>query len=423
MLTQDENDVLCRVGPGTRMGNLLRRYWIPALLSTDLPAPDCPPVRVKLLGERLVAIRDTSSRIGVLDEFCAHRGASLFLGRNEEHGLRCVYHGWKYNTEGYCVDMACEPPETDFKDKIRLKAYPVVEMGGIVWTYMGPQERTPSLPKFEWTLRPESHRHVLKTWQECNWLQALEGGLDTAHISFLHQGLPPAARSSARAKQYRVRSPAPKIEVELRDYGFCYAGIRPLGDDGNYVRAYQYVMPFHKYHPDQIGRQDEIKDTRVSGHAWVPMDDENTMVYNITYRFGDKPLKDDEERMRDSERVGELTGEFRKVRNKGNDWLINREVQRTDAYTGIEGIYTQDQAVQESMGPIVDRTREHLGTIDKAIVAARLQLLRALRTVESGGDPPGTSASYYFIRAIEKVLPCDVRWQEALKDELYPSEG
>jgi hypothetical protein len=153
------------------------------------------------------------------------------------------------------------------------------------------------------------------------------------------------------------------------------------------------------------------------------MDDENTMVYNITYRFGDKPLKDDEERMRDSERVGELTGEFRKVRNKGNDWLINREVQRTDAYTGIEGIYTQDQAVQESMGPIVDRTREHLGTIDKAIVAARLQLLRALRTVEAGGDPPGTSASYYSIRAIEKVLPCDVRWQEALKDELYPSEG
>jgi phthalate 4,5-dioxygenase oxygenase subunit len=420
MFTKEENEIITRVAVGTPMGMLMRRYWIPALLSTDLPKADCPPVRVKLLGERLVAIRDTVGRVGLLDEFCAHRGTSLFLGRNEEGGLRCVYHGWKYDVEGKCVDMPCETIETEFKDKIHLKAYHVVEMGDIIWTYMGPQEKTPSLPKFEWTQVPESHRHVGKTWEECNWLQALEGGLDTAHISFLHQGLPPVARTSDRAKQYRVRSQTPKIEVELTDYGFCYAGIRPLGEEGNYVRAYHYVMPFYKYHPDQVGKYNEVKDTRISGHIWVPMDDENTMVYNVTYRFGDVPLEDEEERARDAERVGELNTGFRKVRNKNNDWFINREIQNAETYTGIEGIYTQDQAVQESMGPIVDRTREHLGSIDKAIIAARLLLQRAVKTVQAGGEPPATGSNYYLVRAIEKVLPHGVRWQDAMKDELYP---
>jgi len=423
MFTKEENDSLTRVAAGTPMGNLMRRYWIPALLSSELPTADCPPVRVKLLGERLVAIRDTTGRIGLLDEFCAHRGTSLFLGRNEEGGLRCVYHGWKYDVEGKCVDMPCEMPETDFKDKIQLKSYPVEEFGGIVWAYMGSKEKTPSLPKLEWTRVPATHRHVGKTWEDCNWLQALEGGLDTAHISFLHQGLPPAARTSDRAKQYRVRSQAPKIEVELTDYGFCYAGIRPLGEEGNYVRAYHYVMPFHKYHPDQLGKQSEIQDARISGHMWVPIDDENTMVYNITYRFGAVPLNEKEENARNAERVGELTPEFRKVRNKGNDWFINREVQDTQTYTGIVGIYTQDQAVQESMGSIVDRTREHLGSIDKAIVAARLLLQRAMKTVQAGGNPPATDSSYYSVRAIEKVLPQGVRWQEAMKDEIYPQSS
>ncbi len=141
----------------------MRRYWVPALLSEELPESDCPPVRVKLLGENLVAFRDTNSRVGLLDEFCAHRRASLFLGRNEECGLRCIYHGWKYDVEGNCVEMPNEPPESNFKDKIHLKAYPTVEMGGVVWAYLGPEERKPQLPTFDWTVVSESHRYVSKT--------------------------------------------------------------------------------------------------------------------------------------------------------------------------------------------------------------------------------------------------------------------
>ena len=185
MLTREENELVTRTGPGTPMGAVMRRYWMPALLSWELPEPDCPPVRVKLLNEQLVAFRDTNGRLGMLEEFCAHRGVSLWLGRNEECGLRCVFHGWKYDVDGNCVDQMNEPQ--DFKDKIHLKAYPTVELGGVIWTYMGPPDKKPPLPKFEWTQAPESHRHVSKVIQECNWLQAFEGGVDTSHDAILHR--------------------------------------------------------------------------------------------------------------------------------------------------------------------------------------------------------------------------------------------
>jgi phthalate 4,5-dioxygenase len=418
MLSAEENDLLTKVSPGTPMGNLMRRYWIPALLSTELPEPDCPPVRVKLLGENLVAFRDTSGRVGLVDEFCAHRRASLFLGRNEEGGLRCVYHGWKYDIGGKCVDMPSEPPESNFKDKIQLKAYPTVEMGGAIWAYMGPNEKKPALPKFEWTQVPESHRVLSRTWEECNWLQALEGGLDTAHVSFLHRAL--TTNSTKGVGGYYLWSTAPKLEIELTDYGFLYAGIRSRGEEGNYVRAYQFVMPFHKYHPAQLkGGKPTPRIPAIAGHAWVPMDDENCMVFNISYSFGEQPLTESRLGGTDAEDMDAAIG-FRKKRNKDNDWLIDRQVQKTETYTGIEGTTIQDQAVQESMGPIVDRTQEHLANIDKAIVAARLLLLRAVRTVQANGDPPGVGSSYYSVRAIEKILPETERWQDALKAEIYP---
>jgi phthalate 4,5-dioxygenase len=418
MLTNEENEILTRVGPGTPMGNLMRRYWVPALLSRELPEPDCPPVRVKLLGEKLVAFRDSDGRIGLVDEFCAHRRASLFLGRNEEGGLRCVYHGWKYDVEGKCVDMPSEPPESNFKDKIQLKSYPAVEIGGMIWGYMGPREKIAALPKFEWTQVPDSHRVLSRTWEECNWLQALEGGLDTAHVSFLHRAL--TTDSTRGVGGYYMWSTAPKLEIELTDYGFLYAGIRSRGEEGNYVRTYQFVMPFHKYHPDQL-KAGKPKQMEIAGHAWVPMDDENCMVYNIRYSFGEQSFKDPEQRERGSGRgADEQTADFRKKRNKDNDWLIDRHVQKTETYTGIDGINTQDQAIQESMGPIVDRTREHLAHIDNAIVAARLLLLRAVKTVQAGGDPPGVGSSYYSVRAIEKIVPSTIRWQDALKKEIYP---
>ena len=187
MLSVHQNEVVTRVEAGTPMGELMRRYWQPVLMSRELPEPECPPVRVRILGEELVAFRNTSGRVGLVDEWCAHRRTSLWLGRNEEDGLRCVFHGWKYDVTGQCVDMPNELPQFDFKEKVRIKAYPTQEMGSVIWAYLGPEDKQPPPPSFEWTRQPETHLHVSKGIQECNWLQALEGGLDSIHTSFLHR--------------------------------------------------------------------------------------------------------------------------------------------------------------------------------------------------------------------------------------------
>jgi len=426
MLSREENELLTRIGPGTPMGELLRRYWIPSGLSQELPGPDCPPIRVKLLGERLVAFRDTHGRVGLVDEFCAHRRASLFLGRNEEGGLRCVYHGWKYNLEGNCVDMPTEPPESNFRHKIQLRAYPTVELGGVIWAYLGPKDKQPAPPRFAWTQVPEGHRYVTKVWQECNWLQPLDGGLDTVHPSFLHRNL---MLNTTRAginptNNIYMWSPTvpklPKMEVELTDYGFIYATFVPLGEGGNYVLISHYVLPFHRMRATTA--RGDVKNSMIEGHIAVPMDDENTMDYIFRYSFGDDPVKEmevvEEQRGRAS---GEITEGFRKVRNKENNWLIDRSVQKTESYTGIEGINTQDHAVQESMGPISDRTQEHLGSTDKILIAMRRQLIQAARTVQEGGNPPGVMPSYYGIRPKAEILSSRGQWRDALKGEIYAS--
>jgi len=420
MLAREENKLVTRVGPGTLMGEVMRRYWVPALLSGELPEADCPPVRVKLLGERLVGFRDSGGRVGLVGEFCAHRRASLFLGRNEEGGLRCIYHGWKYDVEGSCVEMPNEPPESDFKHKIHLRAYPTVELGGVIWAYMGPQEKMPPLPKFEWTQVPESHRVVSKTWQECNWLQALEGGIDSSHSSFLHRALRDDATSYG-VRGIRVFSTAPRHEVEPTDYGLVYTSIRPIGEGKNYVRVYHYVMPFHTFFARQVGQSGEDDKPQISGHIFVPMDDENCMVYNVTYSFGNEPLLEKNLiEVRRGRGPGEITVDFRKARNRDNNWLIDRQAQKKETFTGIEGINTQDHAVQESMGPIVDRTQEHLGSSDKAVIAARRLLIQATRKVKEDDSLPGIGPAYYRIRAIDKILPTDAQWFDELKGEIYP---
>jgi len=429
MLSREENELVTRTGPGTPMGEVMRRSWIPVFLSWELPEPDCPPVRVKVLGENLVGFRDTAGRVGLIDEFCSHRRASLWLGRNEENGLRCVFHGWKYDVEGNCVDMPSEPPASNFKDKIRLRAYPTLELGGIIWAYMGPKEKIPEPPKFEWTQVPETHRQVTKTWEECNWLQALEGGLDTAHIGFLHWGLARKAYGNLDQDDptgFRLRAQSPELEVDVTDYGFRYAGIRRLGEQGEYLRTYHFVMPWTQIRATQARSGKRTKsgksewEATIGGHYWVPIDDENCMVWNWDYSFGEAPLSEDD-RKEDSagpEHVYEDKN-FRKKRNKDNNWLIDREVQRTKTYTGIQGVNTQDHAVQESMGAIVDRTQEHLGTIDKAIIKARQLLLQAVEIVRAGGDPPGVAPTYYQLRAIERLLPKGADWRAELLPEMY----
>jgi len=392
---------------------------MPALLSWEIEQPDCPPVEVKLLGEKLVAFRDTSGRVGIVGDLCPHRCTSLWLGRNEDNGLRCVYHGWKFDVDGNCVEMPNEPEEFDFHGRIHLKSYPTVEMGGVIWAYMGPKEKQPPPPMFEWTQVPQTHLQINKTWEECNWLQAVEGGIDSVHSSFLHRSLT-GDRNTGGLAGLRARATSARLDVDVTDYGYLYASRRPLGDEGEYVRSYHFVMPFYQIRAAQgetMGHQTK----RIHGHMWVPIDDENCMAFNWFYSYGDEPLTEKEWTSRyPTFEGGEETPDFRKIANRGNKWNIDREKQRTYSFTGIEGVNTQDHAVQESMGAIVDRTQEHLGQTDRAVVTTRKLLLDAVKTVQAGGNPPGADDSYYHIRAIERVLPPGADWREVLKPEIYP---
>ncbi len=275
MLSREENELISRTGPGTRMGALVRRYWMPAFLADQLPEPDCAPVRVKLLGERLVAFRDSRGRIGLLDERCPHRTASLFFGRNEECGLRCVYHGWKFDIEGNCVDMPSEPAESNYKDKIKQRAYPCLERGGLVWTYMGPPALRPEFPHLEWTEVPASHRFLTRHLQELRLAEARRSraGSTPSHLTFLHSGTAGPGRTGARCGcRAAMRWCRPII-------GFV-AGTGRESDGGIDWTANVMLLPFHKL----------IATSPVGAHAWVPIDDETTMNYCIVVSPFDRPL-------------------------------------------------------------------------------------------------------------------------------------
>ena len=419
MLTREENERLTRVGAGTPMGETMRRYWIPALLSWELAEPDCAPVRVRLLGEDLVAFRTTDGKIGMVDEFCPHRGASLWLGRNEENGLRCVYHGWKYDITGQCVEQMNEPRQ--FCDKIQVKAYPTYEESGVVWTYMGPKGREPALPKFDWMQAPETHRAVSKVQQGSNWLQALEGGIDTSHFTILHRALKKnPLQPGIPIDDPGVRGRAPTLEVDVTDYGYAYYGIRPMGDGTQYVRGYHFVMPFTQLRPPGPGKKE------VHGHYWVPVDDENCMVWNFYASHGESPVTGRATDGGSGNAYGthvDIQNGFRPTRNRTNDWGIDRGIQKTDTFSGVHGINQQDRAVQESMGRIVDRTREHLGPADRAVVATRKLLLEACDAVEKDATLRGTGSGYYEVRAAEAVLSEKLNWRNELRPAMYPKSS
>ena len=391
MLRKEQNDLLTQTGPGTPMGQLFRCYWIPALLADELPETDCPPVRVKLLSERLLAFRDTQGRYGLIDEFCAHRGVSLWFGRNEECGLRCPYHGWKFDVTGQCVEVPSEPAESGFCQKIKLKSYPLVERGGVLWTYMGPPDRQPPLPEWEFAIVPPEQRFVSKRWQECNWLQAMEGGIDSSHVSFLHRGdleTDPLFKG-AKGNKYNLGDLMPVFEV-VESPGGLYIGARRNAENGNYYwRITQWVMPSFTMIPPR-------GDHPVHGHFWIPIDDENCWAWSFDYHPTAR-LPTTRCRRCATARASTSTyvpGTFRPLANKDNDYLIDRAAQKAGrTFSGIEGIAMQDASLQESMGPIVDRTKENLVSTDNGIIMARHRLLRAAKALaEKGTTPPGVDA-------------------------------
>ncbi len=415
MLSEFENQRLTRVGPGTPMGNLLRRYWMPALLASEVAEPDGPPVRVRLLGEDLIAFRDSDGRVGLVDAFCPHRRAPMFFGRNEECGLRCVYHGWKFDRNGTCVDMPSEPPDSLFKTKVRIPSYPTWEGGDIVWAYMGPAELAPPPPEHEFVRTPTTHRFVSRTLEDCNWLQALEGGMDSTHLSILHS----RNRGDLTFLQ-NFENTVPIIDVQRTDYGYQYTGTRKLKGD-LWVRGYQYIMPAVQlrgmaYERSVGGSQTDFAN-RIDGHFWVPFDDEHTCVYNFHYAMDpDRPIPEHEVHAFDTQAgrgPEDLLPDFHPKRSLSNDYLIDRQLQKTYNFTGITGVNTEDYAMQEGMGPIVDRSKEHLGSTDRAVIVLRQVLAEAVDAVERGADPPGLDpATYRSMRAFDVLVPAGKTWEE-----------
>ena len=415
MLSREENELLTRIGPGAAMGALMRRYWLPALLSEEIPAPDCPPVRVRLLGEDLVAFRDSKNRIGLMGEHCAHRGTSLFYGRNEECGLRCVYHGWKYDIDGHVLETPAEPAGSDFRTKLRHTAYPCQEIAGMVFTYMGARERMPLFPQYEWVTLPLDQTCPIKSYLECNYLQGIEGDFDSSHTTFLHA-------NNIKNVEYLKRDGAPALEAGDAGFGMRAVSIRRVGAEQVYVRTSPYIMPSFSIVPGPPTAKFEENDIRAF-RFWVPIDDEHSWLYILNMR--NTPFTDAER----TSFAAWIDAEYKRIRNLGNNYLQDREYQRTTSFSGIKAVIPaeQDGCATETMGPIYDRTKEHLGYGDKTIIALRRMLLDAVRAVQRGADPPHivkdpAQNDFTRLRSLKAVLPAGTPWQKILEG-LGPNDG
>lgn len=400
MLSRKDNDLLTLTGEGTPMGEMLRRYWTPVLLSVELPEPDCAPKKLKVMGEDLLAFRDTTGKVGLVEPVCPHRGANLYYGRNENCGLRCVFHGWKFDVTGQCVEMPTAPADSAYKDRIRIKAYPTREWGGYIWAYMGKETQPPELPMMAFALVPPSHRYVTKKWQDCNWLQCLEGAVDTAHFSFLHmilgtetmdeaqavERLRHAALGAQAVRNDRFRwvrdDPTPSFTVTEMDSGLLLGAARKADEEDLYWRITHYLLPHHALAPSAFPGEN------YHGQTFVPVDDTSCWIYTYTWN-PDRPLTDEEVTMaRGGHTVhAQVDEHYVPLRNLRNDYLIDRQEQKHRSFTGIKGVSEQDSAIQDSQGPIVDRTREHLGATDVGVVRLRRLLLRQLRESMDGIAP------------------------------------
>jgi phenylpropionate dioxygenase-like ring-hydroxylating dioxygenase large terminal subunit len=379
MLAQEENDLITRVGLGTPLNVVMRSYWLPTLLSREIPEPDGPPVRVRVLGEDLVAFRDSGGKVGLLGEHCPHRGTSLFFGRNEECGLRCIYHGWKMDVEGKVLDTPAEPAGSTLKDKVRHSAYPCHEAAGIIFAYMGARDRVPLFPAYDWIRAPLDQLYVTKSLQDCNYLQGLEGECDSSHLSYLHRAFSNEKRGGGDPDMYG-RDGAPELESVETDFGARMISRRAAGNGLTYLRVSNFVLPCYGFVPTG-GLKGNPEGYTI--HAHVPVDDERSLRFNILYRRK-RPVLDPEKRLDD-----EFTRNFTKVRNIRNDYLIDREEQKRETFIGLgKSFVVHDSCATESMGPRYDRSREHLGASDITVIGLRKRLLSIVHDLERGKEPP-----------------------------------
>jgi phthalate 4,5-dioxygenase len=437
MLSKEENELLTRTGPGTPMGELFRRFWMPALLSDELE-PDGPPMRIGLLNEDLVAFRDSTGQVGVVDAYCAHRRSRLYYGRNEESGLRCIYHGWKFDTVGNCTEMPTEPSDSTFKDRIHLKAYPARDWGGVIWVYMGPSELMPELPLFEWCQVPASHRAVTRWMQECNYFQGMEGEMDSTHAYFLHQWFDqqniPTGPAGARGGIALGGRP---------NFTFLNTQMPPRQTDFGMIRSSHSSDPsgLERWRIDRwmIPNFSLISSPTypTGGRVFVPIDDEHCTVFQYM-SHPERPLKDDERRRLqvnapsekkyspDVERtVYQLPGgyaidTYRDTRTLQNDYLQDREFQRTKNMSGIPAQRTQDTAMVERQGagPIVERDLEHLSATDAPLIKMRAILLETCRDLQRGIEPYNASHPEAYSTISIECLSEHTDLDGALEDQL-----
>ena len=428
MTNAADSQLLTRVGPGTPMGAFMREYWIPAILSSELVA-DAPPTRVMLLGEKLIAFRDTQGQVGLMDHRYPHRCASLFFGRNEEGGVRCAYHGWKFATTGECLDMPNVPEHQKFEQHVRAKAYPCVERNGIVWTYMGARAEPPPMPCFEAVLLGEAERNLFCVQRECNWLQGLEGDIDTSHFSFLHAGAVSFDEADpTNLGRYAMLNRAPEYHVADTDWGTMYAAYRPAEPDTTYWRVAHYLFPFWTIPPDGAFSD------HIIARAWVPMDDTHTMFFHVSWKKNTPGLR----KFKDGTPIPGVSigndylpntddwhGRWRLKANASNDYMIDRDTQKSTSYSGIEGIHLQDQALTESMGEIVDHTFENLAGSDLMITRTRRRLLQAVRSAQHGVAAPGVDRpeTYQGARGGDFLSPNTVGWLEAYGEQMRGSKN
>ena len=417
MLNEQDNALLTHVGPGTPMGQYFRRFWLPFIASAEINRPDGAPRRLRLLGEDLVAFRDSDGRVGVLEAYCTHRRGNLFFGRNEECGLRCAYHGWKFDVSGRCVDLPSEAATSAFREKVGIRSYPAVERGGLVWTYMGPPELQPEFPEYEWNSLGHDQRITGTHLVQCNWLQALEGDVDTAHVSYLHKWLQPRPGSPtpgqmvAGAGRFLTGDGAPRLTVKETPQGFLYGGRREAGDGRYYWRITQWAVPAATLIPGSTTR---------ASRFLVPIDDHHA-VSSLVLCNPDGPLPENERKTWFWGRLvsdelelqpftlpdGYVIDTWRPERTVENDFLIDREYQRTTKFSGIGGSPAdEDRAITETMErPLLDRSREHLGTTDVAIIALRRRLLRDVKALQQGIEPPRPQGRDFAIRSFDIVSP------------------